>query len=460
MKQLIESVKSKILDFSGILVGDAQLASLQAFLESKAALKKLSPQEYVNSLLPYTPDFDELINNITVNETYFFREEKQFDFLKEKIFPKFIGKKLSIWSCSCSTGEEAISLLSLALSMNIDITLYASDINDNALAKLRAGHFSFYSLRDDGKKYHELLDLFSTRTKNELVFNPDFLSRIQSFKFNLFKDGSLQLPFAENVDIIFIRNVFIYFDKETRNQVVKRLTDYLKKDGMLFFSVSEVGSIDESGIENRLTKTNDGEIYYFIKNPSSESSTLKDISRRKKNEYKLAIEKAKRKKALEQTSDSVKAGKESLKKQPGKASKDEADFDINKIYEEICKEISAGDFEKAHSLASSIKGSSFKKYSFFLQGYVEYHAENKTAAELHFASTESLSPDFWPAFFYHGMLLRDLKKTEEANKCFSKCKEIIAAFKTDVPYDFTLDSFSPAYICSLCETFTKGDGRK
>ena len=74
-----------------------------------------------------------------------------------------------------------------------------------------------------------------------------------------------------------------------------------------------------------------------------------------------------------------------------------------------------------------------------------------------------ISPDFWPAFFYHGMVLRDLGKTQQANECFAKCKNLISDFGNkssggSIPYDFTLDSFSPSYIYSLCETFSMRGG--
>ena len=96
-------------------------------------------------------------------------------------------------------------------------------------------------------------------------------------------------------------------------------------------------------------------------------------------------------------------------------------------------------------------------------GYVEYHADNRAAAETLFASAESICPDFWPAFFYHGMVLRDMGRMDHAVGCFSKCKTLLSGFggqrgADSVPYDFTLDSFSPSYIYSLCETFSVGGG--
>ena len=101
--ELMEHLKSKILSYSGIYVAQAQYEALSSHIEKQAAIRGISPEDFCKGLLPHTPDFDELINLVTVNETYFFREEKQFDFLKEEVFPKYMGKNLTIWTCCCST---------------------------------------------------------------------------------------------------------------------------------------------------------------------------------------------------------------------------------------------------------------------------------------------------------------------------------------------------------------------
>ena len=184
MNELIELLKAKILDYSGINIAVSQHQALITHIEKKASVRGMLPIDYCKGLVPHTPDFDEIINLITVNETYFFREELQFDFLKKEIFSKYMGKNLTIWTCCCSTGEEPISLLALALSMNVNLTIYASDIDDDALSVLEKGRYSAFSLRTDGQKYHHLLDPYCTRSETELHFRRDFLSRIHTFKFN------------------------------------------------------------------------------------------------------------------------------------------------------------------------------------------------------------------------------------------------------------------------------------
>ena len=460
MNELIELLKAKILDYSGINIAVSQHQALITHIEKKSSVRGMLPIDYCKGLVPHTPDFDEIINLITVNETYFFREELQFDFLKKEIFSKYMGKNLTIWTCCCATGEEAISLMALALSMNVNLTLYASDIDDNALDTLKKGRYSTFSLRSDGKKYHSLLEPYSTRSENELVFNRDFLYRIHAFKFNLINDPLSMLPFFENVDIIFMRNVFIYFDKENRALVTRKVTERLKSEGLLFFSMNEIGSMDDKVIPRGFSKTNNGAVYYFVKDNSATNGMqlaaaanrhMTESEKRRKNEkLKKEVEKIKIQKFSEQNEKLRKAKTALAAISAGN------DFDAKQIYEDICNEIHRGDFEKARTMAKAISGAETKKYSYFMQGYIEYHADNRTEAEAFFSNAESLADDFWPAFFYHGMLLRDLGKIGPAKSCFTKCRKILTDFGDENPYDFTLDSFSPAYISSLCETFSMG----
>ncbi len=441
--EFISLISQKILEFSGIYLAKTQIPTLCNFIEKRAAERNKTPSLFCKELMPYTSDFDDIINLVTVNETYFFREERQFDILKNEVFPKFMGKDMVIWSCCCATGEEPISLLALALSMNINLTIYASDIDDNALSRLEDGRYSLYSLRSDGKKYHNYLEPFSKLMEKEIIFNESFLKRINHFKFNLIKDSVL--PFTEEPDIIFMRNVFIYFDNETRKQVTAKVSERLKDNGLLFFSMNEIGSIDKEIIPKDLYKTSSSGVYYFVKDKTQnliKKDEEADAQKKRIEKIRMQVEKARK---GNDTSVQNNTATET------KTSTENVCLDIKKIYEEICTHINRSDFTKARTIARSITGSENKKYSFFLQGYIEYHDDNKAAAESLFASAQTLSSDFWPAYFYHGLVLRDIGKDENARKCFCKCREILSDSKNRNTYNFTLDSFSPAYIYSICE---------
>ena len=91
--ELIELINSKILSYSGIYVAKSQFQTLEDHIKKQSKVRGISPLDFVNSLTPHTPDFDEVINLVTVNETYFFREEKQFDFFEGRSVPEIYGKK-------------------------------------------------------------------------------------------------------------------------------------------------------------------------------------------------------------------------------------------------------------------------------------------------------------------------------------------------------------------------------
>lgn len=466
-EELFEKLNEKIQAHSGLSVVNIQRPVIEKYIKSQAKAQGLSLEAYIEKLIPASNDFNELINQITVNETFFFREEAQFEVLRTKIFPNYMGQKMSIWSAASSTGEEAISLLALALSCNIDATVYASDIDENVLSKLRAGKYSLFSLRRDGNKFRNLLEPYSKITDYQLIFNKDFIKRIKIFRYNL-TDDELP-PFEQPMDLIFLRNVFIYFDKETRCKVTEKVTSLLKDNGNLFFSMNEIASIDSSVYPKTLQKVNCNSVYYFVKgkadmalaNPANKKNLDPEKIRERmlKAQKRLAPQAAKpasktTAQATVKTASraaSTKPSEETSKAVP-KAQKQTHHFDAVREYEAVCREINGNNYDSAREIAQQILGSENKMYSFFFQGYVEYYADNKSAADRFFSSAEMICPEFWPAYFYHGLLLKDIGKNEMAAFCFKKCKQLLERFGGNNPYDFALDSFSPAYINSLCDT--------
>ena len=120
-----------------------------------------------------------LINSITIGETYFFREEKQFDFLDSQVFPKLKPKSL-IWSAACATGEEAISLAVLNCKHGSNAKIIASDINTDSIARFERGVYRPHSFRHDGLKFKKELDNYSKANNDgSTVFDKNFISTIK-----------------------------------------------------------------------------------------------------------------------------------------------------------------------------------------------------------------------------------------------------------------------------------------
>ncbi len=179
------------------------------------------------------------IDLITTNETYFFREHKHFDLLKQSIIPaRAAGQPLKIWSAACSSGEEPYSIamvLHQALG-NTGWELTASDISHRVLARARQGLYVME--RIDGIP-PELLKTYCLRGRGEyegmLLIDKVLRERVNFRQVNL-----LQIPRdIQGLDLVFLRNVIIYFDGPTKQRVIEAVCERLKPGGWLFLGHSE-----------------------------------------------------------------------------------------------------------------------------------------------------------------------------------------------------------------------------
>ncbi len=188
-------------------------------------------------------ELHEMINVLTTNKTNFFREADHFDFLREFVLPKLLeskGKK-QIWSAGCSTGEEPYTIAMLLREVipnaeAINFKILATDISDTALAQARKAEYSEDKL--DGvppeflKKYFERVG----DGERKIWRIKDSVRKLVSVaKLNLMDPWPMKGPFQ----VIFCRNVMIYFDKPTQQRLVKRFWDILEKGGYLFVGHSE-----------------------------------------------------------------------------------------------------------------------------------------------------------------------------------------------------------------------------
>ncbi len=206
--------------------------------------------DYYVLLVEKDPEGAELmamINCITTNKTDFFREPHHFRFLVEHVFPAYKQnpnreRPLRMWSAASSTGEEAYSLAMTALeampSFNErDIRILATDIDTDVLSRAASGVFS----RTQAKQIPEaLLHRFFLQGKGahegEVMAKPPLKSLVHFHWLNLQEDP---WPMQEKFDVIFCRNVLIYFDKPTQLKLFQRMGGALKKDGYLMLGHSE-----------------------------------------------------------------------------------------------------------------------------------------------------------------------------------------------------------------------------
>lgn len=231
---------------SGINLTDKKKALMQSRLIKR--LRKLELDDYkayYDYLMKhYNEELVNLINCITTNKTDFFRESKHFDFIKEKALPEFLKQgrdKIRIWSAGCSTGEEPYSIAMTVCEYFHDrvpdVKILATDIDTNVLD---TGTKGIYRPEDFNDVDPNIIKKYFIKGKdgNEGLFIiRDFIKSMVSFRrLNLLDNV---FPMKGQFDIIFCRNVIIYFDNPTRLKLFHKFYDCLDDNGYFFAGHSE-----------------------------------------------------------------------------------------------------------------------------------------------------------------------------------------------------------------------------
>jgi len=189
-----------------------------------------------------------LASHLTVGETYFCRGKKTFEALAERVLPELIKtrqgseRQLRIWSAACCTGEEAYSLAILVGQFpelaEWHVTILATDINDQFLGKARAGIYSNWSFRETPPEFKARY--FRPVGEGRFALLPEIRNRVTFAHLNLVDDvfPSLETD-TDGIDLIFCRNVLMYFTLSQARKVVANLHRALRKGAWLIVSPSE-----------------------------------------------------------------------------------------------------------------------------------------------------------------------------------------------------------------------------
>ena len=199
--------------------------------------------EYIDNIIntKNPTDIEKMLNKLTTNHTFFMREEGHFKFFNDTILPfveerNAAKKSISIWSAGCSSGEEPYTLSIIMKeyfkSGNWDTRLLATDISQNALTKATTG---FYTDEAISAIPADWRNKYFTKQNGGYKVTPDLRKNVIFKAFNLMNPITFKIKF----DVIFCRNVMIYFEKETKSALIERFYNALNPGGYLLIGHSE-----------------------------------------------------------------------------------------------------------------------------------------------------------------------------------------------------------------------------
>lgn len=240
-------VRDAIYRRTGIWFTDASRYLLQKRLSPRARELSFDSLQKYFYFLQYDPradgEFDVIYDLVTTNETYFFREPAQFTAFVEEIVPELVSgkavKKIRIWSAGCSSGEEPYSIAMLLQEAGwfdrASFEIFASDLNQQVLARARKGHYREAAFRSTDPTLRE--KYFARQADGSWHIADSIRNRVSFGRVNLYDEARVAL--LGSLDVIFCRNVIIYFDDASKKSVVRNFYNRLLDGGYLLLGHSE-----------------------------------------------------------------------------------------------------------------------------------------------------------------------------------------------------------------------------
>ena len=249
---------------AGIFLAPAKKALLEARLSRR--LRELGVGSFSAYYKYVTEDLSgeeltHLLDRVSTNETHFFREPQQFEFLEKQVFPQWTTQakgglrshQIRVWSAGCSTGEEPFSLAMTLLDhfpprLGWEIEIAATDLSCRAIGVAEKAIWPIAKVKEIPQKYLKQFMLQGVGgQRGYMKAGPEIRSIVTNHRLNLNDEHFCVTP---PFDLIFCRNVMIYFDAESRARIVHRLLNFLAPEGYLFVGHAE----SLSGVSDRIRR--------------------------------------------------------------------------------------------------------------------------------------------------------------------------------------------------------------
>lgn len=240
-------MRDAIYKRSGLYFADSSKYLLQKRLSARAKELNFDTFQKYFYFLQYDPraevEFDQIFDLVTTNETYFFREPAQLDAFILEIVPELMskkdGRKIRIWSAGCSSGEEPYTIAMLlnehGYYEKAAFEIFASDINQQVLAKARKAVYRENAFRATTPELRERY--FLHEADNSWRLKDEIRNRVSFGRLNLYDEARVSL--LGHLDLVFCRNVIIYFDDSSKRVVINSFYNRLVDGGYLLLGHSE-----------------------------------------------------------------------------------------------------------------------------------------------------------------------------------------------------------------------------
>jgi chemotaxis protein methyltransferase CheR len=236
------SLRDYIYEQTGIFVPDSKKYFLENRLSRRVQENKLTTFDEYLALLrnKANGEMRSLYGAVTTNETYFFREPQQFDVLTKHVLPRVFerkrNKEIRVWSAACSTGEEPYTVAAILkeTSPGIRAEVTGSDISEGVLESARRGVYSSYAVRIVPPYYKQK---YFRVNGDAFELDEGVRNSVKFLNVNLVDEKAVRA--IREVDVIFCRNVLIYFDDKSRRKAVSLMYNALATNGFLLVGTSE-----------------------------------------------------------------------------------------------------------------------------------------------------------------------------------------------------------------------------
>jgi len=271
MSELIHEIVQLIENASGFVIGNQSIDGLASFVHERVARGGFAGVERYIDYLRRHPDSEEwrhILSKITIKESYLFRAHAQFEAFADTILGEIADRRadrrLRVWCAGCARGEEAATLAIVLADHPVVGTwqwsVLATDVDEAALADANRG---FYGPRAVGRAPAATLERHFVRHDLRYELNPELRRRIEYRRLNLIEQP-LDLA-GELFDVVFLRNVLIYFRPEIQRRVIESVEEMLEPDGTVFLGPSE--SLIHLG--TRLQARDLGDCFCYRRPPTS-----------------------------------------------------------------------------------------------------------------------------------------------------------------------------------------------